>query len=228
VAAASGFTRSDPALALFSSAVARRVEGISNTSLPVLAGRDRRCRGWTLDNWVRRWVAPASREVDLLSVAPGHHVADLGAGVGFLTESFLDRVGATGTVDLVDPGARSLAIAQRRWGADPRIRIFVGSAASVSSIADASVDRVALSLVLCCMVDKAGALNESWRMLRPGGLALVTYPERRWDVKPGRRGLRVSPSIWAQLLALRPWVVLSSSRRWLIRRHVIQKPQNIA
>jgi ubiquinone/menaquinone biosynthesis C-methylase UbiE len=163
----------------------------------------------------------------LLSVSPGQHVADLGAGVGFLTESFLEGVGPTGMVDLVDPDVRSLATARQRWGADPRVRITVGSAASVTSIPDSSVDRVALSLVLCCMVDKAGALNESWRMLRPGGLALVTYPERRWDVKPGRWGLRMSPALWVQLVAQRPWAVLSSDKRWLIRRHLIQKPRNI-
>jgi SAM-dependent methyltransferase len=214
--------------ALFSLAVKSEVDRISNAPLSVLDGRDRRCRGWTLDNWVRRWLAPASREVDLLSVASGQHVVDLGAGVGFLTASFLERVGPTGVVDLVDPNARSLSAAQRRWGTDPRVRIIVASAAAVSSVPDSSVDRVALSLVLCCMVDKSGALNETWRMLRPGGLALVTYPERWWDVKPGRRGLRMYPWLWDQLRAQRPWTILSSDRRRLIRRQLIQKPPNAA
>ncbi|HLY77716.1 MAG TPA: methyltransferase domain-containing protein, partial [Thermoplasmata archaeon] len=86
------------------------------------------------------------------------------------------------------------------------------------------VDRVVLSLVLCCMVDKSGALNEAWRMLRPGGLALVTYPERRGRLNPRSASLRVSPELWGRLVAGHPWVVVSSSRKRFVRRHLLRKP----
>ena len=197
---------------------------ILGAALPVIGSRDRRCRGWTLDNWLRRWWAPATVEADLLSVGAGQRVVDLGAGVGYLAPTLLERVGLTGAVDLVDPDPRNLSLARSRWGSDRRVRIILASAANVPSIADHSVDRVVMSLVLCCMVDKAGALNEAWRILRPGGLALVTYPDRRRRLNPKKVALRVSPELWNRLVVQHPWTVLSSQRKRLIRRHVLQKP----
>jgi SAM-dependent methyltransferase len=200
------------------------MSGIPVPTLPVLPSRDRRCRGWTLDNPLRRWWAPARAEVDRLRVESGQCVADLGAGVGFLTPALLDRVGPTGLVFVVDPDPRNLSIARARWGTDPRVRPLTASAASIPSIADQVVDRVVLSLVLCCMVDKAGAMDEAWRILRPGGLALVSYPERRgWGGRP-KRSLRVTPEVWSGLVVRHPWRILSSDRKRFIRRHVLEKP----
>ena len=49
-----------------------------------------------------------------------------------------------------------------------------------------------MSLVLCCLSDKAGALSEAWRTLRPGGRALATFPRvgRRFGFR--RRSLGVT------------------------------------
>ncbi|MGC2288265.1 MAG: class I SAM-dependent methyltransferase [Thermoplasmata archaeon] len=199
---------------------------ISNDAPPVVATRDRRCRGWTLDNWVRRWWAPAGFEADLLSIEPGQHVVDFGAGVGYLTPTMLERVGPSGIIDLVDPDPTHLSLARIHVGADTRVHLMVASAADAPSISDRVVDRVVLSLVLCCMVDKSGALDEAWRVLRPGGLALVTYPERRWRLSAVKVSLRVSPELWARLITRHPWTVLSSGRKRLIRRHLLQKPND--
>ncbi len=48
---------------------------------------------------------------------------------------------------------------------------------------DRSVDVVLLLGVLCCMTDDAvpPAVDETWRVLRPGGFALVTVPLARGD-----------------------------------------------
>jgi len=152
-------------------------------------------------------------------------VVDMGAGVGYLAEALLDRMGPTGALDLVEPDPRSLEAVQARCGKDVRVRILQASAVHVPSIADQSADRVVLSLVLCCLVDKAGALDETWRILRPGGLALVTYPERRWRLSAQKASLRVSPELWDRLVVRHPWRLLSSSRQRLIRRQLIQKPE---
>jgi S-adenosylmethionine-diacylgycerolhomoserine-N-methlytransferase len=200
------------------------VRYISNASIPVVGPRDRRCRGWTLDNRARRWLAPAGAEVDRLSVQPGHHIADLGAGVGYLTAALLERIGPSGTLAAVDPDARNLLAAQQTWGADPRVDFIAESAADVRSIGNGSIDRVVLSLVLCCMVDKVGALDDAWRILRPGGLVLVSYPEAPWGWSFRKSLLRVSPTLWSQLVVRHPWRVTLSERRRLIRRHILLKP----
>lgn len=150
---------------------------------------------------------------------------DLGAGVGYLVRAMLDQVGPSGAVALVEPDARALSVVQSRWGDDPRVRLFLASAAEVPALPDASADRVVLSLVLCCMVDKAGALNETWRILRPGGLVLVSYPERRWRLHPRKASLRVTPGLWSHLVAQRPWRVVASERRRWVRRHLLEKPE---
>ena len=197
---------------------------ISSSTLPVVRSRDRRCIGWSLDNPLRRWWAPARSEVELLSVESGQHVADLGAGVGFLTSALLGRVGPSGTVLLVDPDPRNLSVARARWGSDPRVRSLVASAAAIPSIPDGSIDRVMLSLALCCLVDKAGALDEAWRILRPAGLALVSYPERRGWRGGSKRSLRVTPEMWSRLVVRHPWTTVESHRKRFIRRHLLEKP----
>ena len=200
------------------------MKGITDPAIPVVASRDRRCRGWTLDNWLRRWWAPATAEADLLAIRPGQHVVDLGTGVGYLVPVLLERVGPEGTVDLVDPDRRNLSLAEARWGTDARVRVMCTSAAHLPEVPNGSVDRVLLSLVLCCMVDKEGAMEEAWRMLRPGGLALITYPERRRRLSAQKRTLRVSPELWSRLIVGHPWHVVESGRHRWIRRHVLEKP----
>jgi SAM-dependent methyltransferase len=189
--------------------------------LPVV--EDRRCRPAALMNPIRRWFAPARREVDRLEVHPGHVVADLGAGVGYYAGELLARVGADGAVLLVDIDSANLSIASRRLGPDPRLRVLVASAAQRGVLDEGSVDRALLSLVLCCLVDKERAMDEAWRVLRPGGRLLVTYP--RWRVGLVRRpSLRVTPARWRSLLARRPWRVLRSERGLVVTRHLLERP----
>jgi ubiquinone/menaquinone biosynthesis C-methylase UbiE len=180
--------------------------------------------GWTLDNRLRRWLSPAGSEVDRLTVGSGHHVVDLGAGVGFLGEAILERLGAGGRLDLVEPDPAHLTTIRERFHGEPRVQTFQASAAHVPFLGDATVDRVVLSLVLCCMVEKEAALDETWRILRPGGLALVSYPEfgGKWTLR--KRALRVTPALWARLVQRHPWTVRASSRERFIRRHLLEKP----
>ncbi|MFZ0830967.1 MAG: class I SAM-dependent methyltransferase [Thermoplasmata archaeon] len=198
--------------------------GALPASLPLISKADRRCPGWALDNRIRRWWAPARHEVDPLSIQPGHRIVDLGAGVGYVTAVLLERVGPAGSVILVDPDARSLGMARMRWGPDRRVQFIQASAAHIPMIAEASADGVVLSLVLCCMVEKGGALDEAWRILRPGGLVMASYPERRWRLSARKMSLRVSSEIWSRLVGGHPWRVVASHKRRFIRRHLLQKP----
>ncbi len=151
-------------------------------------------------------------------------VVDLGAGVGYFAEETLRRVGPTGRLDLVDIDAENLAIARNRLGDDGRVTVHVGTAAAVPTLPDASADRVLLSLVLCCLVDKEGAMETAWRVLRPGGRVLVTYPR---GAVPGRRGrvvLRVTAGRWRALRDRRPWILLPVRRGWAVHRFLLEKP----
>jgi SAM-dependent methyltransferase len=185
---------------------------------------DRRCRPWSLDNPLRRRWAPAARELDLLEILSGQTVADLGTGVGFLLVDLLRRVGPEGRVWAIDPDPQNLQQARRRVGDHPSVQFRVGSAANLPEIPTGSVDRVVLSLVLCCMVDKEGALDETWRILRPGGRVYVSYPKVSFSLTRRRPSLRVTPERWSSLAQAHPWDVLPVRGSWAVTRHLLARP----
>jgi SAM-dependent methyltransferase len=194
-------------------------------SLEGAISTDRMCCAWALDNRLRRWLAPPRVELKFLDLEPGQAVADLGAGPGYFGPEILRQIGADGRLVLVDIDEDNLVIARRTLHNDPRTRFVLGSAAGVPGIPSGSVDRVLMSLVLCCLKDKARALSEAWRMLRPGGLALVTYPRGRTPGRRSRRPLRVSAAEWRTLVAQGPWHARSEPDGLWVRRHLLERPR---
>jgi ubiquinone/menaquinone biosynthesis C-methylase UbiE len=189
---------------------------------------DRMCQARALDNPLRRRFSPAAVELDPLDIHPGMTVADLGAGVGYFAPEALARVGEQGRLWLVDIDEENLAIARQRLGKSPNATFVVGSAAHADAILSGSVDRVLASLVLCCLVDKAGAMDEIWRVLRPGGLARVTYPRIGLSWYRRKRAMRVTPALWEELRARHPWRTVDSRRGWFVTRHLLEKPESAA
>jgi SAM-dependent methyltransferase len=193
--------------------------------VPARPLEDRWCHARALNNVVRRWLFPPEGDLDLLGLAPGQSVADVGAGPGYFAPEELLRIGPSGTLWLVDPDRENLDWYRSRHPPDSRVRYLVSSAAELGGIPSGSQDRVLLSLVLCCSVRKEEILDEIWRILRPGGRALVTYPRIR--LIPWRRtGLAVRPERWAQILARRPWQIIRSDRRRGVARHLLEVPEN--
>jgi SAM-dependent methyltransferase len=104
-------------------------------------------------------------------------VADLGAGTGVVSEMLRRRLSGDATIRfvLVEPQRGFLERANRRGR--PELRPVEGDATRLPlrpNVAD-----VVLSFgVLCCLTDEALslALDEIWRVLRPGGYLLVSVP----------------------------------------------------
>ena len=104
----------------------------------------------------------------LLEVAYGA-VVEIGAGYGATFPFYPSAV--TGVLALEpDPTLRELAQAAARTAPVP-VTVVNGVAESLPA-ADASVDVVVSSLVLCSVADQSVALAEVIRVLRPGGLLL--------------------------------------------------------
>ena len=185
--------------------------------------QDRMCPAFTLDNRLRRWLGPPGGDLDLLDIHPGDSVADLGAGVGYYAPEILRRIGAQGQLFLVDLDPENLQIARSRVGADPRVTFIEGAANHVPQIPTGSVDRALLSLVLCCMVDKSGVLRETWRILKPGGRTLVSYPRTLLPFRLSRRNLRVTPDLWSRLLQELPWETRKVPQVLPLRKHLLLK-----
>jgi SAM-dependent methyltransferase len=100
-------------------------------------------------------------------------VLDVGCGTGRLARWLAERLGPRGSVVGIDPLEHRVSIARAHTGA---VRFEVGQAEDLGAFADASFDAVCLSSVLHWVADKASALAEIRRVLRPGGRVAVTTP----------------------------------------------------
>ena len=118
------------------------------------------------------------RLVDRLGLAVGARVLDVGCGTGRLARWIAEVVGPTGHVVGIDPLAERIAIAREQAGAAASaVRFEVGQAEDLSAFADESFDAVCMSAVFHWVSDKAKALAEVRRVLRPGGrLGVTTLP----------------------------------------------------
>lgn len=111
-------------------------------------------------------------------------LADVGGGTGVGAEEVTRVLSPTEFQRrlVLDPQRGMLLRAPRRPERPGAPELVVADAARLP-LADESVD-VLLSLgVLCCMNDEAvpSAVSETWRVLRPGGFAVVSVPLRRGD-----------------------------------------------
>ncbi len=114
------------------------------------------------------------RLVERLGIAEGARVLDVGCGSGRLARWIAERVGPSGSVAGIDPLAERVDIARAGGGAT---RFEVGQAEDLGAFEDASFDAVCMSAVLHWVVDKAKAVSEAHRVLRPGGrLGVTTLP----------------------------------------------------
>ena len=131
-------------------------------------------------------IAPASvRVLDDVEVPTREDVAfdllDVGSGTGVLAIAAMERW-AGARVVAIDPSGRMLELAeeeaQRRSPAyGQRLRTIIASADRLP-IADSSVDVAVSSFVIQLVPNRAAALREILRVLRPGGrFACITWQD---------------------------------------------------
>src|SRR3954447_14318348 len=112
---------------------------------------------------------------EALAPQPGDEVLDVGCGPGFYVVDMLDVVGANGSVTGVDSSAAMLAIAGRKAGDRPNVRLVQGEATKLP-VGEASVDRAISVQVFEYLGDVDAALAEMMRVVRPGGRVVI------WDI----------------------------------------------
>jgi arsenite methyltransferase len=126
------------------------------------------------------YLYPARKAVlDKAQLRAGDTLLDVGTGDGLIAFGALDRLGPAGRVifsdisrDLLDC-CRTAAAAE---GLLDRCRFLLASADSLTGAADASVDVVTTRSVLIYVADKATALREFYRVLKPGGRVSLSEP----------------------------------------------------
>jgi len=115
----------------------------------------------------------APRLADAARVRSGQRVLDVACGTGVLARALAERVGHGGAVVGLDINEGMLAVARRKG---PRVEWREGAAEALP-FAEAAFDAVVSQFGLMFFHDRAAAIREMLRVLRPGGRLAVAV----WD-----------------------------------------------
>jgi arsenite methyltransferase len=123
-------------------------------------------------------VADVERVLEAAALRTGDTVLDVGAGLGLLTLAAHERIG-DGWVIAVDPSVSALEelLALAHTANASGIMYLVGDA-EVLPLPDASVDVAVLGSALLPVADRAAAVQELARVVRPGGRLSLREPVR--------------------------------------------------
>ena len=155
------------------------------------------------------------RVLDGANLAPGMVLVDVGAGDGLIAFGAFERLGRLGRdlrAVLVDPSVPLLERAERRaaeLGLGERCSFLNTSAEELRGVADASADLVTSRAVLAYVADKAKALRQFYRVLKPGGRISLGEPILRDEA--------VQLANLTRYLQNKPHAAATATA-WLIRR----------
>jgi SAM-dependent methyltransferase len=144
-----------------------------------VTGRGAPADSWALggsyESYVGRWSRLVAQEfLSRLAVPARSRWLDVGCGTGALTQTVLDRAEPAAVVG-VDPSPGFLAHASLRTS-DAKAWFAVADAQHLP-VGDSTCDAVVSGLVLNFVPDKAAALSEMHRVVRPG----ATVAAYVWD-----------------------------------------------
>ncbi len=157
--------------------------------------RDVWASGDAYEPYVGRWSRPVARELlAWLGLPPNLHWLDVGSGTGALSQVLLHNAAPREVVG-IDQSDGYVAYARARV-TDERVTFQVADAQSLP-FPDARFDAAVSGLVLNFVPDKARAVGEMRRAVRPGGTVAVYV----WDYA-GR--MQLMRRFWDAAIALDP------------------------
>jgi len=118
--------------------------------------------------WKRHFIA-------ISNVHPGQRVLDLAGGTGDIAALLSKRVGSTGSVVLSDINEAMLEVGRQRLedrGIAGNIEYSLANAEKLP-FADGEFDAVTMAFGLRNVTDQRSALSEMYRVLKPGGRAMI-------------------------------------------------------
>ena len=118
--------------------------------------------------WKRHFIA-------ISNIHPGQRVLDLAGGTGDIAALLSKRVGSTGSVVLSDINEAMLEVGRQRLedrGIVGNIEYSLANAEKLP-FADGEFDAVTIAFGLRNVTDQAAALREMYRVLKPGGRAMI-------------------------------------------------------
>jgi ubiquinone/menaquinone biosynthesis C-methylase UbiE len=136
--------------------------------------------GWdkAVDSYEQHWqqqLAPAqTRLLEMAAIRPGEHVLDVACGTGLVTCRVARQVGESGTVMGVDVAGKMVAYAQH-VAAHQRLRQITWARMDAEELLlpDGTFDVALCALGLMYVPYPVQALQEMYRVLKPGGRAVA-------------------------------------------------------
>ena len=120
---------------------------------------------------MRPWVPQL---IDLAALRPGERLLDLACGTGLVARLAAPKVGPTGQITGMDFNAGMLAVARALPPSSGSAIVWLEGSAAAMDIPDASIDVILCQQGLQFFPDKLAALREMYRVLVPGGRALLS------------------------------------------------------
>jgi len=117
-------------------------------------------------------VVQRRRVLDVLALRLGERVADLGCGPGLLALQMAEQVGPGGEIRCIDASVSMLELARRRCASASWVEVRAGDVSALP-YADASFDAAVCTQVYEYVPAIDRALAELYRVLKPGGRALI-------------------------------------------------------
>jgi ubiquinone/menaquinone biosynthesis C-methylase UbiE len=121
--------------------------------------------------------------LDALKLKRGECSLDIGTGPGFVAWEMAAAVGGTGQVECIDTNETMMRMAFDRCARKPWVCFQIGNATELPVSSD-SCDAAAVIQVLEFVPDVPKALDELYRVLRPGGRAVIVstdWPSLTWN-----------------------------------------------
>jgi len=118
-----------------------------------------------------KWM-PREPVLTALHPESGEHLADIGAGLGWLTFPLAQRVGTEGRVWAIEPSPDASDALRAEARSLPQIQVLTTVAESLP-LPDASLDGALWHTVYLAIQDVPTAMTETYRVLKPGGRWLI-------------------------------------------------------
>jgi ubiquinone/menaquinone biosynthesis C-methylase UbiE len=145
------------------------------------------------DSYADTWDRMERQDIHLLldrvvreaGVQPGMHILDVGTGTGVMIPCLLKAMGSIGSIRAIDISPGMLRVARSK-GFPDCVEFQLGDIESFEC-PDGSYDRVMCNAVFPHFANKRAALARIRRLLRQGGLIVISHPTGREAVNEVHR-----------------------------------------